>query len=112
MQSLQLNESTSKVAKIISVDMADVPKSLYRRYLEVSEATFQALLKNHSAGEVHHYKPILNFSSIHKGFEDVCHAIFCNIKVTIWFAIFVTLLHACHKGRGPHEKVRIAHSGN
>ncbi len=41
--------------------MADVLKSLYRRYLEVSEATFQAQLKNHSAGEVYHYKPILNF---------------------------------------------------
>jgi len=32
--------------------MADVLKSLYRRYLEVSEAKFQALLKNHSAGDV------------------------------------------------------------
>jgi hypothetical protein len=26
----------------IDRDLADVPKSLYRRYLEVSEATFQA----------------------------------------------------------------------
>jgi len=43
--------------------MADVPKSLYRRYLEVSEATFQALLNNHLAGDVQHYKSILNFSS-------------------------------------------------
>jgi len=59
----------STVAKIIYEDMADVPKSLYRRYLEVSEATFQALLKNHSAGDVQYYKPILNFSSPHKGFE-------------------------------------------
>jgi len=49
--------------------MVDVPKSLYRRYLEVSEATFQALMKNHFAGEEHHYKPNLNFSSPHKGFE-------------------------------------------
>jgi hypothetical protein len=57
------------VARIISVDMADVPKSLYRRYLEVSEATFQAQMKIHSAADVHHYKPILNISSPHKGFE-------------------------------------------
>jgi hypothetical protein len=42
--------------------MADVPKNPYRRYVEVSEATFQALLKNHSAGEAQHYKPIPNFS--------------------------------------------------
>jgi hypothetical protein len=41
-----------QLQKIISVHMADVPKSLYRRYLEVSEATFQALLKNHSVGDV------------------------------------------------------------
>ena len=55
--------------------MADVPKSLYRRYLKVSEATFQALLKKHSAGDGEHYKPILNFSSPHKGFEGClpCH---------------------------------------
>ncbi len=51
--------------------MADVPKTLYRRYLEESEATFQALLKNYSAGGVHHYKPILNFSSPHKALRDV-----------------------------------------
>ena len=31
--------------------MADIPKSLYRRYLEVSEAAFQSLLKNHTVGE-------------------------------------------------------------
>jgi len=48
------SRGNSTVAKMISEDMADVLKSLYRRYLEVSEATFQALLKNHSAGEVHH----------------------------------------------------------
>jgi hypothetical protein len=39
------------------MDMADVLKSLYRRYLEASEATFQASLKNHTASEVQHYKP-------------------------------------------------------
>jgi hypothetical protein len=49
--------------------MADVPKSLYRRYLEVSEATFQALVKNRPVGEIKHFKPIFNFSSPHKGFE-------------------------------------------
>jgi hypothetical protein len=56
-------------------DMADVPKSLYLRYVEVSEATFQALLKNHSAGNVQHSKPIHNFSSPYKGFEGClpCH---------------------------------------
>jgi hypothetical protein len=59
----------STVAKIISVGMADVPKNLYRRYLEVSEATFQALLKNHTTNKVHHYKLILILSSPHKGFE-------------------------------------------
>jgi hypothetical protein len=55
--------------------MAHVPKILYRRYLEVSEATFHALLKNHSTGDVRHDKPILNFSSPHKGFEGclLCH---------------------------------------
>jgi hypothetical protein len=58
--------------------MADVLKSLYRRYLEVPEATFQALLKNHSAGDVHHYKPILNFLSPHKGFEGYLPYPFCN----------------------------------
>jgi hypothetical protein len=59
-------------------DMADVPKSLYRRYLKVSEATFQALPKNHTTGEVHHYKPILNFSSPYKGFEGCLPYLFCN----------------------------------
>jgi len=55
--------------------MADVPNILYRRYVEVSEATFQALLKNYFAGNVQHSKPILNFSSPHKGFEGClpCH---------------------------------------
>ena len=55
--------------------MADVPKSLYRRYLELSEVAYQTLLKNHPAGEVYHSKPILNFSSPHKGFEGClpCH---------------------------------------
>jgi hypothetical protein len=59
----------------IDRDMADVLKSLYRRYLELSEATFQAFLKNDTADEVHHYKPILNFSSHHKGGEGClpCH---------------------------------------
>jgi hypothetical protein len=41
--------------------MADVPKSLYRRYLEVSQDTFHALLKNDPSGDGHQYKPILNF---------------------------------------------------
>jgi hypothetical protein len=59
-------------------DMADVPKSLYRRYLEVSEATFQASLKNHAAGEIQHYKPIFNFPSPHKGFEGCLPCLFCN----------------------------------
>ncbi len=49
--------------------MANVPKSLYRRYFEVSEATLQAPLKTHTAGEIQHYKPILNFPSPYKGFE-------------------------------------------
>jgi len=57
------------------MDMADVPKSLYRRYLEVSEATFQARLKT-TLEVKHHYKPILNFSSPHKGFEGCLPAIF------------------------------------
>jgi hypothetical protein len=57
--------------------MADVQKRLDRRYLEVSEATFQALLYNHSDSEEHHYGTILNFSSPHKGLRNVCHAIFC-----------------------------------
>jgi hypothetical protein len=67
------------VVIIVSVDMADVPKSLYRRYLKVSEATFQALLKNHTAVEVHHYKPILNSHRLIKALRDVCHVIFCNV---------------------------------
>jgi hypothetical protein len=56
-------------------DMADVPRSLYRRYLEVSEATFQAQPKNHIAGDVRHFKPIINFSSPYKGVEKClpCH---------------------------------------
>jgi hypothetical protein len=62
----------------IDRDMADVPKRLYRRYLKVSEATFQALLKNHSTGDVHHYKLILNFSSPYKGFEGCQPCLFCN----------------------------------
>ena len=32
--------------------MVDVPKGLYRRYIEVSEATFQAWLHGHTPGEV------------------------------------------------------------
>jgi hypothetical protein len=66
----------STVVKITSMDMADVPKRLYRRYFEVSEATFQVLLKNHSAGTVRRYKPALNFSSPHKGFEGCLPCLF------------------------------------
>jgi len=53
--------------------MADVPKGLYRRYLEVSEATFQALLKNHAAVR---YTITSLFSISHpliKALRDVCH---------------------------------------
>jgi hypothetical protein len=50
------------------MDMADALGSLYRRHLWVPEATFQAPLKNHSAGKAHHSKPILDFSSPYKGF--------------------------------------------
>jgi hypothetical protein len=55
--------------------MADVPGSLYRQYVEVSEATFQALLKNDTSDHVHHYKPILNYLAPHKGYEGYlpCH---------------------------------------
>jgi hypothetical protein len=49
--------------------MADVPKRLYRRHLEVSEATFQALVKNHTSVEVQRNKPIIYLSLPHKGFE-------------------------------------------
>jgi hypothetical protein len=59
--------------------MADIPESLYRQYLEVSEATFQALLKNHCTGEVQRYKPILNFSSPHKGFDGCLSSLSCNL---------------------------------
>jgi hypothetical protein len=43
--------------------------------LKYHKTSFQAPLKNHPAGEVHYYKPILNFSSPHKGFEGClpCH---------------------------------------
>jgi hypothetical protein len=68
--------------------MADVPKSLYRRYLEVSEATLQVLLKKHSADEVHHYKPILNVSSPHKGSEGCLP---CNLFTT--FGSSLSLRH-------------------
>jgi hypothetical protein len=61
-------------------DMADVPKSLYRRYLEVSEATFQASLKNHAAGEIQHYKPIFNFHRLIKALRDVCHVFFATLR--------------------------------
>ncbi len=64
--------------------MADVPKSLYRRYLEVSESTFQAPPKNHTAGEIHHYKPILNFHRLIKALRDVCHVVSCNISDYIY----------------------------
>jgi hypothetical protein len=68
-------EKRPNPALFIPLGMADVPKSLYRRYLEVSEATFQAPLQNHTASEIQHYKPILNFSSPHKCFEGClpCH---------------------------------------
>jgi hypothetical protein len=57
------------VSDFIERDMENVPKGIYRRHLEVSEATFQALPQNHTAGEIHHYKPILNFSLPRKGFD-------------------------------------------
>jgi hypothetical protein len=55
--------------------MEDVLKRLYPPYLEVSVAAFQALLKNQSASDVQHQKPILSISSPHKGFEGClrCH---------------------------------------
>jgi hypothetical protein len=59
--------------------MADVPKSLYRRYIEVSEATFQALLKNHSENEI---QIISQFSISHrliKALRDVCHVFFQHL---------------------------------
>ena len=61
--------------------MADVPKSLYRRYLEVSEATFQALLKNHSAGNVHITSLFSISHLLKKALRDVCHAIFYNTLI-------------------------------
>jgi hypothetical protein len=63
--------------------MADVPKSLYRRYLEVSEATFQALLKHRTEYEIQHYKPILNFSSPHKGFEGCLPCVFATLEFIV-----------------------------
>jgi hypothetical protein len=39
---LQLLSKPQSCINSINRDMADVPKNLYRRYLEVSEATFQA----------------------------------------------------------------------
>jgi len=43
--------------------------------LKYPEATFQALLKKPTAGGVQHFKPILKFSSPHKGVEGClpCH---------------------------------------
>ena len=55
--------------------MVDVPKSLYRRYLEVSEATFQALMKNHFAGEKHHYSQTSISHRLIKALRDVCHVL-------------------------------------
>jgi len=75
--------------------MADVPKGLYRRYLEVSEATFQALLKNHAAGEIHHYKPILYFSSPHKGFEGCLPCLFVILGLLSLNAIRPTPYERC-----------------
>jgi len=77
----KMSLSSGDGCKKISVEMADVPKSLYGRYIEVSEATFQALVKNHSADKVHHSKPILNSSSPHKGFEGCLPCPLCNVWV-------------------------------
>jgi hypothetical protein len=62
--------------------MADVPKTLYQPYLKISEATFQSLLKNHTAGEIYHYKPIPNFSSPHKSFEGYLPCLFSTLMLT------------------------------
>jgi hypothetical protein len=69
--------------------MADVPKSLYRRYLEVSEAAFQAPLNNHAAREIQHYNPILKFSSPHKGFDGCLPRLFYNAKISMQIEIFI-----------------------
>jgi hypothetical protein len=66
----------------IDSDMADVLKSLYRRYLEVSEAMFQALLKKITL-QVRYTIPS-RFPISHrliKALRDVCHDILCTIQV-------------------------------
>jgi hypothetical protein len=61
--------------------MADVPKSLYRRYLISIGSHVSSSPETHYAGDVHRAKPVLNVSSPQKVFEYVCHAVSHNIKV-------------------------------
>ncbi len=58
------------------------PKSLYRRYLEVSEATFQALLKTPQVIYTI-TSPISISHRLIKALRDVCHAISCNIYIKV-----------------------------
>jgi len=46
-----------------------VRKAVIGGALKYRKPRFKRLPKNHSAGEVQHYKAILDFSSPHKGFE-------------------------------------------